>query len=219
MLSVQSFIARSGLGRDSFCYGIGLPQVSSSRLPVNDDVFQFIFNSSPHRKRCCRYEALFVQSGVGRDSYLYGIGFSQVSSSKLPVNDAVFQFITAARRKRCCRYEALFVQSGVGRDSYLYGLRFSQVSPSRLPIDDDFSNSPSQRVKNHVVSTKLYLHNLVSVASRICMVQGSRKYHQAGYPSKMMFFNSSPQRVENDVVSTKLYSHNLVSVAIRVCMV
>ena len=86
-------MVQSGLCRDSFCYGIGFSQVSSSRLPVNDDVF----NSSPQRVENDLIN-LFVQSGLGRDLYLYCIGFSQVSSSRLPVNDDVFQVITAARR-------------------------------------------------------------------------------------------------------------------------
>ena len=37
---------------------------------------------------------VFVQSGLGRDSYLYGIGFSRVSSSRLPVNDDTAQLGT-----------------------------------------------------------------------------------------------------------------------------
>jgi hypothetical protein len=60
---------------------------------------------------------VFVQSGVGCDSCLYGIGFYQVSSSRLPVKDDMLQFITVARRKRCYQYEALFVESGLCRDS------------------------------------------------------------------------------------------------------
>ena len=40
---------------------------------------------------------VFVQSSLGSDSYLYGIGFSRASSSRLPVNDDVGQFIAAAR--------------------------------------------------------------------------------------------------------------------------
>ena len=87
------------------CYSIGFSQVASSRLPVKDDVFQFI--TAARRKRWSRYEAVFVQSGVGRDSYFYGIGFPQVPSSRLPVNDEVFQFITVARRNQCYQYKAL----------------------------------------------------------------------------------------------------------------
>ena len=46
-----------------------------------------------------------------------------------------------------------------------------------------FFNSSPQRVENGAVGTKRYLYNLVSVAIRICMVYGSLRYHQAGYPS------------------------------------
>jgi hypothetical protein len=46
-------------------------------------------------------KSFIVQSGLGPDSYLYGIGFSRVSSTRLPVNDDFVQFITAARRKQC----------------------------------------------------------------------------------------------------------------------
>ena len=64
------------------------------------------FNSSPQRAEN-DLSNVFVQSGLGRDLYLYGIGFYQVPSSRLPVNDDVFQFITAARRKQCYQYKAL----------------------------------------------------------------------------------------------------------------
>ena len=97
----------------------------------------FKFTTAARQTPCCQYEALFTQSGLGRESYLYGTGFSQVSSRRLPINDDIFQFITAARRKRCCQYEALFTQSGLGRDSCLYGIGFPQVSSSRLPVNDD----------------------------------------------------------------------------------
>ena len=46
-------------------------------------------------------KSFIVQSGLGPNSYLYGIGFSRVSCSRLPVNGDLFQFITAARRKQC----------------------------------------------------------------------------------------------------------------------
>jgi len=57
------------------------------KQPVMDDVVQYI--TAARRPRRYEYEALFVQSGLGRDSYLHGIGFSQVASSRLPVNDDV----------------------------------------------------------------------------------------------------------------------------------
>ena len=41
---------------------------------------------------------VFVQSGLGRDSYLYGIGFSRVSSSRLPVNDDTAQLVTIEQK-------------------------------------------------------------------------------------------------------------------------
>jgi len=55
-----------------------------------------LVNSSPRRAEN-DLSNVFVQSGLGPDSYLYGIGFSRASSSRLPVNDDVGQFITAAR--------------------------------------------------------------------------------------------------------------------------
>ena len=50
-----------------------------------------LFNSSPQRVELSA-KSFIVQSGRGGDSYLYGIGFSRVSSSRLPVNDDLFQF-------------------------------------------------------------------------------------------------------------------------------
>ena len=65
-----------------------------------------LVNSSPRRAEN-DLSNVFVQSGLGRDSYLYGIGFYQVSSSRLPITDDMFQFISAARRTQCYHYEAL----------------------------------------------------------------------------------------------------------------
>ena len=55
------------------------------KQPVIDDVVQYI--ATARRTRRYEYEALFVQSGLGRESDLHGIGFSQVASRRLPVND------------------------------------------------------------------------------------------------------------------------------------
>ena len=62
-----------------------------------------LFNSSPQRveNNVISKKLYLIQSGLGPDSYLYGIEFSRVSSSRLPVNDDVVQFIPAARRKQC----------------------------------------------------------------------------------------------------------------------
>ena len=113
-----------------------------------------------------------------------------------------FQFIVGVD----CQYESVFTQSGLGRDSYLYGIGFFQVLSSSLPVKDDVFPIHSRSVENSVGSTKLYLHNLVSVAIRIC------KYRvfpciikQVTRQREVVFFNSSPQRLENGVVSTKLY--------------
>ena len=68
-------------------------------------------NSSPRRTEN-DLSNVFVQSGFGRDSYLHGIGFSRVSSSRLPVNDDVVQFFTAARWKTMlsiCPYNLVLV--------------------------------------------------------------------------------------------------------------
>ena len=54
---------------------------------VIDDVVEYI--AAARRTRRYEYEAVFVQSGLDRDSYLDGIVLSQVSSSRLPVNDDV----------------------------------------------------------------------------------------------------------------------------------
>ena len=61
-----------------------------------------LFNSSPQRvENNVISKKLYVESGIARDSYLYGIEFDQVSSRRLLVNDDCVQFITAARREQC----------------------------------------------------------------------------------------------------------------------
>ena len=155
--------------------------------------------------------------GLGRDSYLYGIGVCQAPSSRFPVNEDVFSIHS---RGVDCQYEAVFTQSGIGRDSYLHGMGFSQVSSSSVPVKDDVFPIHRRSVESGADSTKLYLHNLVSVAIRICIVQGFPMYYQAGYPSTVScLFNASPQRVQNGVVSTKPYLQTLVLVALCMCMV
>ena len=99
---------QSRAARGRWCH----QQEALCRLPVDDDVQSI---AAARRTQCDQYEALFIQSGLGRDSYLYGIG----SSSRLPANDYCFQFIAAARRKQYYQYEAGFIRSGLGRGSYL----------------------------------------------------------------------------------------------------
>ena len=108
-------------------------------------------------------QSVIVQSSLCRDSFCDGIGFYQVSSSRLPITDDVFQFITAARRQRCCQYEALSVQSGLGRDSYLYGIGFSQVSSSRLRVNDDVFQFMTVARRKQCYQYKALSYNLVSV--------------------------------------------------------
>ena len=56
-----------------------------------------LVNSSPRRAEN-DLSNVFVHSGLGRDSYLYGIGFSRVSSSRLPVNDDTAQLVTIEQK-------------------------------------------------------------------------------------------------------------------------
>ena len=56
-----------------------------------------LVNSSPRRAEN-DLSNVFVQSGLCRDSYLYGIGFSRVSSSRLPANDDTAQLVTIEQK-------------------------------------------------------------------------------------------------------------------------
>ena len=73
------------------------------------------------------------------------------------------------------------------RRSFVYGIGFSQISSSRLPVLDDVVNSSPQDVENYFMNTKPYSYELLLLVVRICTLQGSIGYRQAGYPSLDLF--------------------------------
>ena len=141
----------------------------------------------------------FIDTFSLRSWYLYAIQFSEISSSRLPVNANIFQFIAAASRKRCWQYEVLFSHSSFYRASHLHRTRASQASWSRLNVRSFISTFPFRSFtlscsglsgilkqityqrrcfsihrrslsKNGVSSSNIYLHSLISVAIHICIV-------------------------------------------------
>ena len=127
MLSVKSCIVQSGLGPDSFCDGIGFSHCTVAfpnercgtvwtGLPLLKHILwhtrkKFATTHSIHHRSASKtmlsLRSCIVQSGFCCDSRCDGFGVSQLSSSRFPVNDDVFQFITAARRKQCYQQKAL----------------------------------------------------------------------------------------------------------------
>jgi len=116
------------------------------------------FITATCRKRFCRYEAALTQFWSW-PSYLYGIGFSQVPSSKLPIDDDVFAIHYRRVSKTVLSIRTFTYRILVLVVVFLWYSVLAGTTKQVTRQCQYYCNSSPQRVENGVVDSKLCLHN------------------------------------------------------------